>query len=99
MRRANSSPAPGTPATAPRAVERAVPFAFLIQSLMIIWYALAGDPAAGVGRRRTRCPWYKTKVTPAPADMHAALRSELTDARICGIGPGQDGSRKSSTAL
>ena len=78
----------------PRAVERAVPFAFLIQSLMIIWYALAGDPAAGVESRRTRCPWYKTKVTPSPADMHTALRSELTAARISGIGPGQDSSPK-----
>jgi hypothetical protein len=28
----------------PKAVERAVPFAFLVQSLMIIWYAIAGDP-------------------------------------------------------
>ena len=32
-----------------KAVERTVPFAFLIQSLMIIWYALACDPAAGIG--------------------------------------------------
>ena len=74
----------------PAAVERAVPFAFLIQSLMIIWYALACDPAAGVESRRTRCPWYKTKVTPSPADMRTALRSGLTAARISGIGPGQD---------
>ena len=78
----------------PRAVERAVPFAFLIQSLMIIWYALVGDPAADVESRRTRCPWYKTKVTPSPADMRTALRSELTAARISGIGPGQDSSPK-----
>ena len=66
------------------AVERTVPFAFLAQSLMIIWYALACDPAASIGRRRSRCPSYRTKATPAPADMHAALRSELTDARMRG---------------
>jgi hypothetical protein len=72
-----------------KAVERAVPFAFLIQSLMILWYALACDPADGVESRRARCPWYKTKVTPSPADMHTALRSELTAARISGIIPGQ----------
>ena len=77
-----------------KAVERAVPFAFLIQSLMITWYAIAGDPAAGVLDRRLRCPWYKTKVTPSPADMHAALRGELTAARISGISPGQDGPPK-----
>ena len=77
-----------------KAVERAVPFAFLIQSLMITWYAIACDPAAGVLDRRLRCPWYKTKVTPSPADMHAALRGELTAARIYGISPGQDGPPK-----
>jgi hypothetical protein len=77
-----------------KAVERAVPFAFLIQSLMIIWYALAGDPAAGVEDRRRRCPWYKSKATPSPADMHAALRRELLTARISGITPGQDGPPK-----
>jgi DDE superfamily endonuclease len=78
----------------PKAVERAVPFAFLVQSLMIIWYAIAGDPAAGTEDRRRRCPWYKTKATPSPADMHAALRGELTAARISGISPGQDGPPK-----
>ena len=34
-------------------------------------------PAAG-----SRCPWYRTKATPSPADMHTALRAELTAARI-----------------
>ena len=78
-----------------KAVERTVPFAFLIQSLMIIWYALACDPAASIGRRRSRCPWYRTKATPAPADMHAALRGELTDARINnGISPGHNDTRQ-----
>ena len=76
------------------AVERTVPFAFLIQSLMIIWYALACDPAASIGCRRSRCPWYRTKATPAPADMHAALRGELTDARINGISPGHNDTRQ-----
>ena len=33
------------------AVERTVPFAFLIQSLMICWYAVACDPAAGLDQR------------------------------------------------
>ena len=77
-----------------KAVERTVPFAFLVQSLMIIWYALACDPAASIGRRRSRCPWYRTKATPAPADMHAALRGELTDARINGISPGHNDTRQ-----
>jgi len=71
-----------------KAVERAVPFAFLVQSLMIVWYAISCDPAAGTERRRRCCPWYRSKTTPAPADMHAALRGELLAARISGISPG-----------
>jgi hypothetical protein len=78
----------------PRAVERSVPFAFLIQSLMITWYAIAGDPAAGVEERRRRCPWYTAKATPSPSDMREALRNALNTARIFGIEPGQSGSRK-----
>ncbi|MGH7732982.1 MAG: IS701 family transposase [Gemmatimonadales bacterium] len=71
-----------------KAVERAVPFAFLLQSLMILWYAISCDPAAAIAGRRSRCPWYRTKTTPAPADMHAALRAELTATRINPIRPG-----------
>ena len=61
---------------------------------MITWYALAGDPAAGTGRRRSRAPGTAPRPRPSPADMHAALRGELTDARISGISPGQDGPRQ-----
>ena len=83
----------------PKAVERAVPFAFLIQSLMIIWYAISCDPAAGVDSRRARCPWYRTKATPSPADMHGALRGELLTARISGIIPGQDDSPQNTSSV
>jgi hypothetical protein len=83
----------------PKAVERAVPFAFLIQSLMIIWYAISCDPAAGVDSRRARCPWYRTKATPSPADMHTALRGELLTARISGITPGQDDSPQNTSSV
>jgi len=81
----------------PEAVGRAVPFAFLVQSLMIIWYAVSCDPAAGIERRRQRCPWYQSKTTPAPADMHAALQGQLLAARISGISPGQDQPPQTST--
>ena len=73
-----------------KAVERTVPFTFLIQSLMIVWYVISCDPAAAIAGRRSRCPWYRTKATPSPADMHAALRAELTTARINGISPSQN---------
>ena len=78
----------------PKAVERAVPFAFLGQSLMILWYSIAGDPAAGIAERRRRCPWYTAKATPAPADMRTALRDALITHRISGVSPGRDGSQK-----
>jgi len=71
------------------AVERTVPFAFLVQTLMIIWYAVSCDPAAGMAQRRKRSPWYLSKATPSAADMHAALRDALTSARINGISPGR----------
>ncbi|HEX6526210.1 MAG TPA: transposase [Streptosporangiaceae bacterium] len=70
------------------AVERTVPFAFLVQSLMICWYAVSCDPAATIGQRRRRSPWYLSKATPSAADMHAALRDALTSSRINGISPG-----------
>ena len=71
----------------PESRRETVPFTFLIQSLMIIWYAISCDPAAAIGAAGPR-PWYRTKATPSPADMHAALRGELTDARINSISPG-----------
>ena len=80
----------------PKAVERTVPFAFLVQSLMICWYAVSCDPAVGIEQRRQRSPWYTAKATPAAADMHAALREALTEARINAIGPGSSESRKTT---
>ncbi len=62
-----------------KAVERAVPFAFLIQSLMICWYALSCDPATGLGQRRQRNPRYRAKATPRPpaCTPRSATRSPL----------------------
>ena len=79
-----------------RAVERAVPFAFLVQSLMICWYAITCDPAAGMEQRRQRSPWYTAKATPAAADMHAALRDALTSTRINAISAGYGQARKTT---
>ncbi|MGH3277963.1 MAG: hypothetical protein ACRDNW_02365 [Trebonia sp.] len=81
-----------------KAVERTVPFAFLIQSLMICRHAIACDPAAGMEQRRQQSPWYRSKNTPSAADMHAALRDALTEARINGISPGGGKSRKSTAS-
>ena len=72
-----------------KAVERTVPFGFLIQTLLICWYTRCACAPADIGRRRRRCPWYRTKTSPSPADMLARLRREFLTARISAIGPGQ----------
>ena len=64
-----------------RAVERTVPFGFLTQSIVIIWYHLAGHRPAVVTDRRRRAPWYTTKATPSYADMLAKLRRVLIAAQ------------------
>ena len=73
-----------------KAVERTVPFAFLIQSLLTCWYARWGYDPAHIARRRVLCPWYRTKTEPSPADMLAALRRELLRTRFSAVPPGQD---------
>lgn len=59
------------------AVERTVPFGFLTQTIAITWYALHGDPAADIKRRRQQAPWYQRKRDPSMLDILASLRREL----------------------
>jgi hypothetical protein len=72
-----------------KAVERTVPFGFLIQTLLITWYARSAPDPADVTRRRRQCPWYTAKTTPSTSDMLARLRRELREARISGTLPGK----------
>jgi hypothetical protein len=67
---------------APRAVERTVPFALFIQSIVIIWYHLAGHSPAIARDRRDRAPWYATKTRPAYIDMITKLRRVLIAAQF-----------------
>jgi DDE superfamily endonuclease len=71
------------------AVERTVPFGFLVQSLLICWYARYAYDPGDVVRRRLACPWYRTKTEPSTADMLASLRREFLTARFTAIRPGQ----------
>jgi hypothetical protein len=71
------------------AVERTVPFGFLIQSLLICWYARYGYGQDDITIRRLACPWYRTKTEPSTADMLAKLRREFLTARFSAIWPGQ----------
>ena len=70
-----------------RAVERTVPFAMLVHTLIITWYARNGHDPAGVTARRTAEPWYTSKTGPAFEDMLTTLRRVLICARISGGSP------------
>ena len=71
------------------AVERTVPFGMLIQSLVVIWYALHGYHPDDVSARRLAQPWYQTKTEPSFEDMITKLRKALIVARFSPVSPGQ----------
>jgi hypothetical protein len=73
----------------PRAVERTVPFGMLVQSLVIVWYALHGYHPDDVAQRRQEQPWYETKTEPSFEDMLIKLRKTLIAARFSAVRPGQ----------
>ena len=67
-----------------RAVQRTVPFALLIHTLVIIWYARHGHDPADIEARRQAEPWYHAKTGPAFEDMLTKLRRTMITARISG---------------
>jgi hypothetical protein len=67
-----------------RAVERAVPFALLVHTLVIIWYARHGHDPRDIQDRRQAEPWYASKREPAFEDMLTRLRRVMICARISG---------------
>jgi len=69
------------------AVERTVPFALLVHTLIILWYARSGHDPADVDDRRAAQPWYRTKTEPAFEDMLIKLRRTLIAARFSGSRP------------
>jgi len=73
----------------PRAVERTVPFGFLVQSLVIVWYATYGYHPDDLAGRHATEPWYGQKAEPAFEDMLAKLRRTLVAARFNGVRPAQ----------
>jgi len=64
-----------------RAVERTVPFGLYTQSVVIIWYHLAGHHPSVVRDRRDHAPWYATKRHPSYLDMIVKLRRVLIAAQ------------------
>jgi len=72
----------------PKAVERTVPFGMLMQSMVILWYALHGYHPNDVLARRLAEPWYESKTEPSFEDMIAKLRKTLIAARFSAVRPG-----------
>jgi DDE superfamily endonuclease len=72
-----------------RAVERTVPFQFLVYSLAIIWYTLHGHHPDDLTSRRAAQPWYPDKTEPAFEDMLTKLRRTLIAARFSAVTPDQ----------
>lgn len=66
----------------PRAVERTVPFAFCVQTLVITWYTVSGHHPDDLASRLAAQPWYTTKAEPSFEDMLAKLRRTLIAARF-----------------
>jgi hypothetical protein len=71
------------------AVERTVPFGLYTQSIVIVWYHLAGHHPTVVGDRRDRAPWYVTKRHPSYLDMIVKLRRVLIATQYQPEVPGQ----------
>jgi DDE superfamily endonuclease len=67
-----------------RAVERAVPFALLVHTLVVLWYARHGHDRSGIADRRAAEPWYRSKTEPAFEDMLTKLRRVMICACISG---------------
>jgi hypothetical protein len=72
-----------------KAVERTVPFALLVHTLIVCWYARHGYDPAGIDARREEQPWYQEKTEPAFEDMVIKLRRTLIAARFSPAHPAQ----------
>lgn len=65
-----------------KAAGRTIPFAMLVSTIVVIWYARHGYEPADTGDRRHEQPWYAAKTEPAFEDMLAKFRRVLITARI-----------------
>jgi len=82
-----------------RAVERAVPFALIVHTLVIVWYARHGYDRSDIGERRAAEPWYPAKTGPAFEDMLTKLRRVMITARISGGSPAHPEPRQIQAVL
>lgn len=69
-------------------MERTVSFGLSTQSLVIVWYHLAGHSPRLVADRRSRARWYTTKTHPSYQNMISKLRRVLIGAQYRADPPG-----------
>ena len=55
------------------AVERTVPFAPIVNTLVVLWYASVGHHPDDIVERRELAPWYRDKAQPSVLDMFTKL--------------------------
>lgn len=71
------------------AVERTVPFGLYTQSVVVVWYHLAGHHPNVVRDRQDHAPWYTTKRCPSYLDIIVKLRRVLIAAQYLPEAPRQ----------
>jgi len=77
-----------------KAVQRSVPFTFMAQTIIVLWYTSNANPETQITERRRNAPWYTTKTDPSAMDMLYALRDMLTTHRINITTPGHAASQQ-----
>jgi hypothetical protein len=65
-----------------RAVERTVPFVWIVYGIIIVWYLRSNRWERDVEAHRERAIWYRSKRTPSYQDMLEALRTECLIHRL-----------------
>lgn len=65
-----------------RAVERTVPFGFIVGTIAVLWYATVGHHPDDVKQVRALSPWYRDKAQPSVLDMFAKLRRVIIAAQF-----------------
>ena len=69
------------------AVERTVPFALIVNTLTVLWYATVGYHPDDVDERRELAPWYREKTQPSVLDMFTKLRRVIIAGHLRTVDP------------
>ena len=70
------------------AVERTVPFALFVHTLIVLWYARYGHDPADIDDRRAAQPWYRSKTEP-PSRTWSSTAPDPDRRPISGSRPAQ----------